>query len=164
MRGGRKRGNRQTDRLTDTYGTTTVTLAAHVRQGLMTPNSATFRCNHHFRLYFLDILVFSHLRCIYPIHPAFRVVGLGEPVNSAEGSSQPLWISPEVLTMFQFHHVPPLPIRQERHILENKVSQLSFSISGSLYVMLVLRRFQICPVLLWTHCLVLRTCYGHLQI
>ena len=95
----------------------------------MEQNNTMFRCNHHFRLYFLDILVFSHLRCIYPIHPAFRVVGLGEPVISAEGSSQPSWISPEVLTMFQFHHIPPLPIHQERHILENKVSQLSFSVT-----------------------------------
>jgi MoxR-like ATPase len=71
-------------------------------------------------------------RCIYPIHPAFRVVGLGEPVISAEGSSQPSWISPEVLTMFQFHHIPPLPIHQERHILENKVPYLPGSIMDSL--------------------------------
>ena len=52
-RSGRKRGNRQTDRQTDRQNdkTTTVTLAAHARRGLMN----NIACNSDPTLYSVDI-------------------------------------------------------------------------------------------------------------
>ena len=72
-----------------------------------------------------DLLILLH-RSIYPIHPNFRLVAIGEPKKSAGQSERksPLhfpWISPELLSMFQFHHVMPLPVDQEKEVIMHKV-------------------------------------------
>ena len=71
-------------------------------------------------------------RKIFPVHPKFRMIGVGETLKSS-GSNQTggsgsgptpslaPWISPELLSMFQFHHVKALPVDQERHIIQHKV-------------------------------------------
>ena len=71
---------------------------------------------------YVNVHCFPLPRSIYPIHPGFRVVAVGEHLKSSGSSSQASWITPELLTMFQFHHVPPLPIDQEREVLMSRVS------------------------------------------
>jgi len=72
-----------------------------------------------------DLLILLH-RSIFPIHPNFRLVAIGEPKKSASQSERksPLhspWINPELLSMFQFHHVMPLPVDQEKEVILRKV-------------------------------------------
>ena len=64
------------------------------------------------------------------MHPNFRLVAIGEPKKSAghAGGVSPLhspWISPELLSMFQFHPVTPLPVDQEREVILGKVCMSS---------------------------------------
>lgn len=62
-------------------------------------------------------------RRVLPIHPNFRVVAVGEPeAKRREGSAaKSSWLNPEVLSMFHFHHVTPLPQDQEREVILKKV-------------------------------------------
>ena len=62
-------------------------------------------------------------RRVLPIHPNFRVVAVGEPeAKSRERSAaKSSWLNPEVLSMFHFHHVTPLPQEQEREVIMKKV-------------------------------------------
>ncbi|XP_076841646.1 von Willebrand factor A domain-containing protein 8 isoform X2 [Brachyhypopomus gauderio] len=54
-------------------------------------------------------------RCIFPVHPAFRVIALAEP--PLVGSSSQQWLGPEVLTMFLFHTVRTLAKEEEATII-----------------------------------------------
>ncbi|CAG9772643.1 unnamed protein product [Ceutorhynchus assimilis] len=55
---------------------------------------------------------------IYPIHPDFRIVTVGEPPNpqSKEGN----WISPEMLSLFVFHDLRTLSKSEEMHVITSK--------------------------------------------
>ena len=83
-------------------------------------------------------------RKIFSVHPKFRMIGIGETVKSS-GSSQPSghgssghapslapWISPEVMSMFQFHHVKALPVDQEKLVIQHKV-HISRALLSSTY-------------------------------
>ncbi|RHZ72552.1 hypothetical protein Glove_242g5 [Diversispora epigaea] len=54
---------------------------------------------------------------ILAIHPAFRIVALARPFNSSEGKSGS-WLSPEIVSMFQFLVVRPLNNQEEAQVLE----------------------------------------------
>ncbi|KAI4872445.1 hypothetical protein NFI96_033688, partial [Prochilodus magdalenae] len=54
-------------------------------------------------------------RCIFPIHPSFRVIALAEP--PVVGSSSQQWLSPELLTMFFFHTVKHLTKSEEAAVI-----------------------------------------------
>lgn len=69
------------------------------------------------------------VRNIFAVHPNFRLVGVGETHKSSStgqqsGSPPSLasWITPELLSMFHFHHVKPLPMDQERQVIMRKVT------------------------------------------
>eukprot|EP01135_Chromosphaera_perkinsii_P009987 Nk52_evm22s1992 gene=Nk52_evmTU22s1992 len=57
-------------------------------------------------------------RGIYCIHPNFRLVALAEP--PAKGKTGE-WLSSEVMSMFNFHYLRPLHLREERAVLEGVV-------------------------------------------
>ncbi|XP_069745676.1 von Willebrand factor A domain-containing protein 8 isoform X2 [Narcine bancroftii] len=69
-------------------------------------------------------------RLIYPIHPSFRILALTEP--PVVGSSTQQWLGSELLTMFLFHSVRPLSMKEEvdiitkmiPHVPKDAVSQL----------------------------------------
>ncbi|CAG8469528.1 17842_t:CDS:10 [Acaulospora morrowiae] len=56
-------------------------------------------------------------KLIFPVHPAFRIVALGRPSNSGEGKPGS-WLSPEIVSMFQFVVVRPLDHQEEVQVLE----------------------------------------------
>lgn len=64
--------------------------------------------------------MFAHHRNIFPIHPSFRIVALAEP--PVVGSSKQQWLSPEMLTMFLYHHMRPLSRDEEYNVIVNLVS------------------------------------------
>ncbi|KAL3861823.1 hypothetical protein ACJMK2_007838 [Sinanodonta woodiana] len=58
-------------------------------------------------------------RKIYPIHPGFRIIALGEP--PVVGSSTQQWLNPEMLTMFLFHNMRPLAEAEETTVIKSLV-------------------------------------------
>ncbi|XP_072440906.1 von Willebrand factor A domain-containing protein 8 isoform X2 [Chiloscyllium punctatum] len=54
-------------------------------------------------------------RLIYPIHPSFRILALAEP--PVVGSSTQQWLGSELLTMFLFHSIRPLALKEEAEVL-----------------------------------------------
>ncbi|CAG8551920.1 10698_t:CDS:10 [Diversispora eburnea] len=54
---------------------------------------------------------------ILAIHPAFRIVALARPFSSSEGESGS-WLSPEIVSMFQFLVVRPLNNQEEAQVLK----------------------------------------------
>ena len=58
-------------------------------------------------------------RKVYPIHPAFRILALSEP--PVPGSASQQWMTPEMLTMFLFHHLRPLSLKEERDVVSKVV-------------------------------------------
>ncbi|KAF9184077.1 von Willebrand factor A domain-containing protein 8 [Haplosporangium sp. Z 767] len=53
------------------------------------------------------------------ISPSFRVVALARPVsNGTEGGKPGSWLSPEIVSMFQFVTVRPLSLEEETQLLE----------------------------------------------
>ncbi|CAG8696363.1 9366_t:CDS:2, partial [Acaulospora colombiana] len=56
-------------------------------------------------------------KAIFPVHPAFRIVASGRPQNSVEGK-QGSWLSPEIVSMFQFVVVLPLDHQEEVQVLK----------------------------------------------
>ena len=65
-------------------------------------------------------------RSIHKIHPKFRVIGIGEPQKQTSrmggvSSTQTSWLHPELLSMFPYHHVKPLPREEERKVILSKV-------------------------------------------
>ncbi|KAL1505421.1 hypothetical protein ABEB36_004993 [Hypothenemus hampei] len=55
---------------------------------------------------------------IYPVHPDFMIIAVGEPPNvqSKEGN----WISPEMLSLFVFHNLRTLNKLEEMHVITSK--------------------------------------------
>ncbi|PIK51485.1 putative von Willebrand factor A domain-containing protein 8 [Apostichopus japonicus] len=53
---------------------------------------------------------------IYKIHPAFRIIALSEP--PVIGSSSQQWLTPELLTLFMYHHLRPLSLEEETQVLQ----------------------------------------------
>ncbi|KAK3095149.1 hypothetical protein FSP39_010820 [Pinctada imbricata] len=56
---------------------------------------------------------------ILPIHPSFRIAALSEP--PVPGSSSQQWMTPELLTMFLFHHLRPLSLAEETQVVQKVV-------------------------------------------
>jgi von Willebrand factor A domain-containing protein 8 len=56
------------------------------------------------------------------VHPSFRIVALASPPQHGKS-----WIHPEVLGMFAFHTVPPLPLSESYELLQGKFPSLPFS-------------------------------------
>lgn len=61
-------------------------------------------------------------RNILPIHSSFRIIGLAEP--PVVGSSKQQWMSPEMLTMFLYHHMRPLSRREEFSVITSLVPEV----------------------------------------
>jgi von Willebrand factor A domain-containing protein 8 len=56
---------------------------------------------------------------IFSIHPAFRIVALGHPFSGGSEEGRPgSWLSPEIVSMFQFIVVRPLDYQEEMQVLE----------------------------------------------
>ncbi|CAG8614734.1 10142_t:CDS:10 [Funneliformis caledonium] len=56
---------------------------------------------------------------IFAIHPAFRIIALGRPVSGGSGEGRPgAWLSPEIVSMFQFVVVRSLDYQEEMRVLE----------------------------------------------
>ncbi|CAB4415023.1 unnamed protein product [Rhizophagus irregularis] len=56
---------------------------------------------------------------IFFIHPAFRIVALGRPFSGGSDEGRPgSWLSPEIVSMFQFIVVRPLDYQEEMQVLE----------------------------------------------
>ncbi|KAJ9575372.1 hypothetical protein L9F63_025676, partial [Diploptera punctata] len=51
------------------------------------------------------------------IHPAFRIVALAEP--PVQGSFAGQWLSSEMLSLFLFHEMRPLGLKEEAHIIKS---------------------------------------------
>uniref|UniRef100_A0A8C5PQG7 von Willebrand factor A domain-containing protein 8 n=1 Tax=Leptobrachium leishanense TaxID=445787 RepID=A0A8C5PQG7_9ANUR len=58
-------------------------------------------------------------RCIYPIHPSFRIVALAEPPVIGGNTQQ--WLGPELLTMFMYHEMKPSTKTEEIQIMREMV-------------------------------------------
>ena len=55
----------------------------------------------------------------------------GAPPTDGGSSTSPSlapWISPELLSMFQFHHMKALPVQQEKQIIHGKVGKLYLNV------------------------------------
>ncbi|XP_059823780.1 von Willebrand factor A domain-containing protein 8 [Hypanus sabinus] len=61
-------------------------------------------------------------RLIYPIHPSFRILALAEP--PAVGSSTQQWLGSELLTMFLFHNVKPLSMKEEFDVITKMIPRV----------------------------------------
>lgn len=96
------------------------TLPRHRFSGAYT-HTVIFHCE---RCYDLMCVCVCFLRSIVPIHPSFRVVALAEPpvvsastpTNSSSSGTQQ-WLSPELLTMFLYHTVPPMTKAEEMDLI-----------------------------------------------
>ncbi|CAI2169627.1 3146_t:CDS:10 [Funneliformis geosporum] len=56
---------------------------------------------------------------ISAIHPAFRIIALGRPVSGGNVEGRPgAWLSPEIVSMFQFVVVRSLDYQEEMRVLE----------------------------------------------
>lgn len=60
-------------------------------------------------------------RKVFPIHPAFRIIALSEP--PVPGSASQQWMTPEMLTMFLFHHLRPLSLKEEVDVVTKVVQK-----------------------------------------
>lgn len=58
---------------------------------------------------------------VFPIHPAFRIIALSEP--PVPGSASQQWMTPEMLTMFLFHHLRPLSLKEEVDVVTKVVQK-----------------------------------------
>ncbi|CAH1781042.1 unnamed protein product [Owenia fusiformis] len=56
---------------------------------------------------------------ILPIHPSFRIIALAEPPVLTSSTQQ--WMTPEVLTMFLYHHMRPMQRNEENEVLHKIV-------------------------------------------
>ncbi|XP_067896341.1 von Willebrand factor A domain-containing protein 8 isoform X2 [Heterodontus francisci] len=61
-------------------------------------------------------------RLIYPIHPSFRILALAEP--PVVGSSTQQWLGSELLTMFLFHSVRSLSMKEELDVLMKMIPRV----------------------------------------
>ena len=60
-----------------------------------------------------------HILCrkIFPIHEKFCIVAVGEATPTQPND----WLTPELLSMFQFIHVTSLPKEEEKKLIQIKV-------------------------------------------
>ncbi|TRY92386.1 hypothetical protein DNTS_024700 [Danionella cerebrum] len=58
-------------------------------------------------------------RCIFAVHPSFRIIALAEP--PVVGSTTQQWLGPEILTMFLFHTIKPLAKAEETEVLQGLI-------------------------------------------
>ena len=59
---------------------------------------------------------------MYRIHPSFRIIALAEPPKQGVASSNAnKWLDSELLTLFMYHHMPPLSHHQELKVLNGMV-------------------------------------------
>jgi hypothetical protein len=78
---------------------------------------------------------------IFPIHPSFRLIGLAEPPNLQDSSQH--WLTPELLTLFVYHDLRPLPADEETSIITDLVPGVSKSMERGLVEFVeTLRRSQ----------------------
>ncbi|KAH1005033.1 hypothetical protein HUJ04_006106 [Dendroctonus ponderosae] len=77
---------------------------------------------------------------IFPIHPEFRIVAVGEPPNaqSKEGS----WMSPEILSLFLFHQLRTLSKLEEMHVITAKLGPIDKSLHQIINLAHLLRENQ----------------------
>ncbi|XP_053521402.1 von Willebrand factor A domain-containing protein 8 isoform X1 [Artibeus jamaicensis] len=61
-------------------------------------------------------------RCIFPVHPSFRIIALAEP--PVIGSTTQQWLGPEFLTMFFFHYMKPLGKSEEIQVIKEMVPNM----------------------------------------
>ncbi|XP_072394328.1 von Willebrand factor A domain-containing protein 8 isoform X1 [Diabrotica undecimpunctata] len=55
---------------------------------------------------------------VFPIHPDFRIVAIGEPPNLQSPTGN--WMSPEMLSIFLFHEMRTLSKEEEIHVITTK--------------------------------------------
>ncbi|KAK9871089.1 hypothetical protein WA026_011372 [Henosepilachna vigintioctopunctata] len=60
---------------------------------------------------------------IFPIHPDFKIVAIGEPPTNQTNSSN--WITSEVLSLFLFHELRTLSKQEEMHIITSQFGPIS---------------------------------------
>ncbi|GFY55984.1 von Willebrand factor A domain-containing protein 8 [Trichonephila inaurata madagascariensis] len=60
---------------------------------------------------------------IIRIHPTFRIIALAEPPKLQ--SKKDNWMNPELLSMFLFHTIRPLSLKEEKVVIENIVGNVS---------------------------------------
>lgn len=72
-------------------------------------------------LIYLIMFELCLVRGLLRIHPAFRIVALSEPPTV--GSSSQQWLSSELLTMFLYHHMRPLSMDEELHVIKKLVGE-----------------------------------------
>lgn len=51
------------------------------------------------------------------IHPSFRIIALAEPPNLTTPAGQ--WLNAEMLSLFLFHSMDPLPIKDEVKVIDS---------------------------------------------
>ena len=51
------------------------------------------------------------------VHPAFRCIALSEPQGAGAGRGQ-VWLDDEILTLFHFHAVPPMPAPEQHALVQ----------------------------------------------
>ncbi|XP_043215151.1 von Willebrand factor A domain-containing protein 8-like isoform X2 [Amphibalanus amphitrite] len=61
-------------------------------------------------------------RGVLRIHPAFRLVALAEPPVLGSGKGQ--WLTPEVMSMFMFHSMRPMTLKEESDVLQEICGEL----------------------------------------
>ncbi|XP_054715582.1 von Willebrand factor A domain-containing protein 8-like [Uloborus diversus] len=59
---------------------------------------------------------------ILPVHPAFRIIGLAEPPKLQNSKDQ--WITPEIMSMFLFHTIRPLSLKEEAMVINSLVGKM----------------------------------------
>ncbi|XP_045461527.1 von Willebrand factor A domain-containing protein 8 [Harmonia axyridis] len=60
---------------------------------------------------------------IYPIHPNFRIVAIGEPPSNQSNASN--WMTSEVLSLFLFHELRTLSKQEEMNIIVSQFGPIS---------------------------------------
>lgn len=67
-------------------------------------------------------------RKIFPVHPKFSIVAVGEATPTQPND----WLTPELLSMFQFVNVFQLPKEEEKELIQIKVPTLSSNVIDKL--------------------------------
>lgn len=91
--------------------------------------------SHTLYLHALFIYVLLYFfRGILKIHPSFRIIAIAEPPNLSSTSGQ--WLNAEILSMFLFHSMTPLPIADEVKVVDtlthDDITEKLFEVSESL--------------------------------
>ena len=62
-------------------------------------------------------MLLFYFRGVFRIHPSFRIVALAEPPVLSSATGQ--WLNAEMLSMFLFHSMNPLPIKDEVKVIDS---------------------------------------------